>query len=71
MTTMYDYVRVKCPFFLSAYTKKICCEGIVNGCVTSNEFKKENLKNQHRIVFCDEAYEECELYKTLVRKYEK
>ena len=71
MSTMYDYVRVKCPFFVSADKKTICCEGIVNECVTSNEFKREIFKDQHRRVFCDEKYEDCELYKTLERKYDK
>ena len=71
MTTEYDYVRVKCPFFISGDKRTIHCEGIVNGCVTSNEFKKNSLRDKHRRLYCDGDYERCGLYKALEGKYEQ
>lgn len=64
-------VNVKCPFYLSDDGRRsITCEGIV---------KKSSIKLQHSTragfdkqmeVFCCDRYENCEIYRMLMEKYE-
>lgn len=71
MPTNYEDVRVKCPFFISSSDKCITCEGITDDCTLTLEFRKNKMKKQYRRNNCEEDYEDCELYKTLERKYEE
>ena len=71
MSTMYDDVNAKCPFFLSSSDKRISCEGITEGCVTKIEFKSKEKRNRHRRKLCDAGYNKCEIYKMLEKKYEE
>ena len=69
MSTMYDDVNAKCPFFLSSSDRRISCEGITEGCVTNIEFKSKEKRNRHRRTLCDAKYGNCKIYRMLEEKY--
>ena len=69
MPTMYDSVDVKCPFFRSGSKRKISCEGITDECITSLIFISEAERKFHKKVFCDNRYENCEIFRMLEDKY--
>lgn len=69
MTTMFDDVNARCPFFLASGKRSISCEGITDTCTVKVEFKNGAERNLHRKVFCDEKYKNCELYQVIEEKY--
>lgn len=69
MATMYDDVNAICPYFQGSEKKKISCEGITDGCKTTLEFRSGKERNQHRELFCNSKYRNCEIYKMLEEKY--
>ena len=71
MPTMFDDVEAKCPFFLSSGKRKISCEGITDYCTTCLMFVSEKKRNQHREIFCDARFQNCEIYRMLVEKHEE
>lgn len=70
MPTMFDDVNAVCPFFKASDTRKVACEGITDDCTTILSFNSQNKRNQHRELFCDRQYQNCEVYKMLKEKYE-
>ena len=70
MPRNYDNIFAKCPFFLTSGKSNIWCEGITNDCSLCIKFVSEQKKKQHRRIFCDAKYQNCELFKTLEKKYE-
>lgn len=70
MPRLYDICLAKCPFFISSGKKNVLCEGITNDCNNNILFTTEQARNQHRRIFCDAKYENCELYKVLEEKYQ-
>lgn len=71
MPTLYDDVNAICPYFQSSEKKKIMCEGITDRCNTALVFRSQSGRNQHRELFCDSKYMNCEIYKMLEEKYEE
>ncbi len=71
MSTMFDDVNAKCPFFLSSSQRKISCEGITEDCITCLSFSSQQKRNSHRKLFCDARYRNCEIFKMLEEKYEE
>lgn len=71
MPTMYDDVNAKCPYFRFSHERRITCEGITDRCVTQLEFKAREERNQHRNIFCDAKYTNCEIHRMLNEKYEE
>lgn len=70
MATMYEDVYVRCPFFHCGDERKISCEGITDGCITTLEFNSKEKKRLHRRIFCNERYTNCEIYRMLEEIYE-
>ena len=62
---------VKCPYFCCNDKRKIVCEGITDGCKTVLSFSSGNKKRQHRSIFCESKYANCEIYRMLEKKYEE
>lgn len=69
MPTMFDEVKAICPYFQSSGKRNITCEGITDGCFTKLEFETQGKRNQHRRIFCDAKYQNCEVYRMLEDKY--
>jgi hypothetical protein len=70
MSTMFDDVEVRCPFFRSSGKRKITCEGITDDCTTTLNFSSHEKRDIQCRVFCDDKYEYCEIYRMLREKYE-
>ena len=68
---VYDNCYAKCPFFLSSGRQHIMCEGITSDCAIDLVFISEERRNLHRRIFCDDKYKNCEIHKTLEKKYEE
>lgn len=80
MPRVYDNCHAQCPFFISSGKQHIQgvkardyikCEGITSDCTIDLVFATEDKKNLHRKIFCDNRYGNCEIYKTLEKKYEE
>ena len=71
MPTMYDYVYAKCPYFRGSKREKISCEGITDECVTEIKFTTEDKQRQHRAIFCNDKYQNCEICRMLDEKNEE
>lgn len=70
----YSEALAKCPFFLAdnAKHKRIICEGITDDCTVQLSFgRKPEARTQHKKIFCDDAYEKCEIYQMLMQKYDE
>lgn len=62
----------QCPFFLFAGRKSVGCEGITEDCFVRLVFKSEEKTKEHKEIFCEERYKNCEIYRMLMReKYEE
>ena len=71
MPRTYNESNVKCPFFLCCGKKTITCEGITSDCRLKLLFIDEKNRELHREIFCDNKYQNCELYSMLEKKYEE
>lgn len=71
MPTSYDYANVKCPYFVKSQKTKITCEGIIDGSVLLLEFFSGEKMYQHREIFCDNKYQNCEVCRMLDEKNEE
>ena len=69
MSTSYDDVNAKCPFFASSGNERIICEGITDSCISIIKFRGKSDRTEHRKKFCDSCYQECCLYNALESKY--
>lgn len=67
---MFDEIRARCPFYLDSEARSITCEGITDECKMKIEFKNRNARNQHRSIFCDAKFENCEVFRAIKEKYE-
>jgi hypothetical protein len=70
MATYFDDVDAKCPFFRSCGKRKVSCEGVTDDCITCLIFISEQKRNLHREIFCNARYQNCEIYRMLMEKYE-
>lgn len=71
MPTMFDDVDAKCPFYQSGGKRKITCEGITDDCKTCLIFISQQKRDLHRRIFCDDKYQNCEIFRMLMEKYEE
>lgn len=71
MPTSYDYANAKCPYFIGSKKTKITCEGITDGTVLLLEFFSGEKMYQHREIFCDNKYQNCEVCRMLDEKNEE
>ena len=69
MSTSYDDVNAKCPFFSSSDRERIICEGITDSCISIIKFKDKSTRTEHKEIFCDSQYEKCYMYRALNSKY--
>ena len=70
MPTSFDDVEAQCPYFQYSQKKYIVCEGIIDGSTTKLEFNTKSKRDQHRRLFCDSKYCNCEIHMMLEGKYE-
>ena len=70
MPTSFDDMEAICPYFQYSQKKYIVCEGIIDGSTTKLQFDTQGKRNQHRRLFCDSRYENCEICRMLEGKYE-
>ena len=70
MPTSFDDVEAQCPYFIYSSKKAIVCEGIIDGSTTKMQFDTQDKRNQHRSLFCDSKYKNCEICRMLEGKYE-
>lgn len=70
MSKSFDDVEAQCPYFIYSLKKMIVCEGIIDGSTTKLEFNKKSMRDQHRRIFCDSKYTNCEICRMLEGKYE-
>ena len=71
MSSTWDNADAICPFFETSGIKMVTCEGVSEGnrlCILFNDTKR---RLSWRRTFCDKRYEECEVYKMLIKKYEE
>ena len=70
ITSSYEDASAKCPFYKSSDAKRISCEGITFGSVLIQSFSSRDKRNIQKHTFCDDRYENCEVYRVLMEKYE-
>jgi len=67
----YAQVEVQCPFYhYDDGRRRITCEGITDGCVTAVVFRCRGDYDTQIRVFCCGKYENCEVCRMLMGKYE-
>lgn len=69
MSTMFDDVDSKCPYFMRSDKKKIVCEGICNDSVISNEFKTVVSRDCHKAKYCNKLNNDCLVKRMLDQKW--
>ena len=70
----YSAAYAKCPFYQRDSKKppRIVCEGITDDNYLILSFgKNPRARDKHKRIFCDAAYEHCEIYRMLTEKYEE
>ncbi len=70
MGTMYDDVNAVCPYFKGSGERKVICEGITDECKTILAFNSRETRDNHRKLFCDHKYKNCEIYRAVEEKYD-
>lgn len=71
MPTNYDDVNAKCPYFVGSKKTNITCEGLTEDSVVILHFNTNEKKQQHRNIFCDNKYHNCEVCRMLDEKNEE
>jgi len=66
----FKQVDVQCPFYKNDGGKRITCEGLVDKSNISLGFLNWSDYEIHMRTFCCKHYKNCEIYRTLMRKYE-
>ena len=70
-----SYIKayVVCPFYMSDDgTRRVVCEGVVDGSNLSISFLRRADYETQMSVFCCQHYEKCEIYRMLMEsKYEE
>lgn len=70
MAGRYDDAAAMCPFYQNGTMHDINCEGIHDSNYLTLRFKTYEIKNGHKVRYCDKDYKKCEVYKMLDGKYE-
>lgn len=71
MPRLYDDICARCPFYRQSGRKNVMCEGLTDEFVINLMFVDEESRNRHRRIFCDAAYEKCEIFAVLEAKYDE
>ena len=61
----------KCPFFVAHTSGEVYCESPVPGAFMSLRFETEEGKKTQYYAFCCRKYENCEIYRANMEKYEE
>lgn len=71
MPRTYNEGLITCPFYKSMAQKSISCEGITDDCIIKLLFVSPEKRDLHRKIFCENRYQNCEIYRVLEAKYEE
>ena len=63
--------HLKCPFFLGETEKTVVCEGWLPHQKTEMRMSGKHEKREFMEQWCCENYQECEVYKLVMKKYEE
>ena len=61
----------KCPFFSYHMRESITCESLIPDTHAKIVFGKPNEKKLHYNLFCCFKYENCEMYRAIMKTYEE
>ena len=73
---IYSDVEVICPFFDKGGRGYIQCEGVIENTfnrmlfISLDGHPLDKERDAYSTIFCEQCFEECEVYKMLNRKYE-
>lgn len=71
-TKGWNQFYVLCPFFLQDDGKfEIRCEGIHDGCDVCLKFRTKQEFKIQLDTYCKNHYKKCEIYRTVMEKYEE
>lgn len=68
--TNLDPARARCPFFRRSTNNSIICEGIVERSTMQWRFGRTQDRDLQFSVFCCKKFENCELHKAVLEKYQ-
>lgn len=67
----YLQVDIICPFYVSDDGKRrVTCEGVIPGTRATSVFPRSADFLLHVEIFCQEHYQNCEMYQAIMGKYE-
>lgn len=66
MATSWNSVNVLCPFYLSDTSKTIKCECIISSKYCEHCFNSSAKKENIMRVFCDDMYQQCPFFLSLM-----
>lgn len=66
----YGTEEIKCPFFRRHDRQMIGCEGITHDSIIRIVFNSRRGRDKQEDIFCKNKYENCEIYRMLMLKYE-
>lgn len=71
MPRTYNEALILCPFYQSMGYKSITCEGITEDSIIKVTFNTPDKRDEHRNLFCEKRYKNCEICAMLEKKYEE
>lgn len=63
--------RIRCPFFRGHTSRDIGCEGLSEETSIRLIFPGKSARDRHEEIFCINRFENCELYRAILEKYEE
>ena len=70
MPNQYKDVYVQCPFYKRQTSVGISCEGLTDDMVISLHFSTSENKKKQMQCFCENRYNNCEIYRIVEKKYD-
>ena len=64
-------VYVQCPFYLGRNGKDLRCEGVLDESRIQHQFRRKLDFDRHFGAYCCRSYSSCEIYRMLMKKYDK
>ena len=71
MPSSWKSADVRCPFYKHDANAKVRCEGIIHRTSVMLCFWSVDEKNVYMDEFCIQDYTNCELFKTIMKKYDE
>lgn len=71
MSTTYQDVDVKCPYYKGHTASGISCEGLTDDSIINLWFNSHKPKSCHMEAYCKKRYRYCEIARMLEAKYEE